>query len=76
MKKITTLKCGIKLSYRLSKNGGVYIISCTEIKGEEKTTEKVSFVGARKRAKQILSILAKNDVFPCHLNDVITELMC
>ena len=76
MKRKIVLKCGIKLSYRLTKKRDNYIITCTEINGKEKTIESVAFACTRKRVKHILNILAENDVFPCHLKEIIAELMC
>ena len=77
--KTVRLYTGATLEYRLEAENAKFFISISESYDDEGTVsskkERIPVKNLR-RAKAFFKILYKNDVFPCHLNDVIRELLC
>lgn len=78
MKREINISESFKLEYALTKVKNKYKITCTEKNGSTSTEEttEVLFVSTGRNARKILNTLIKNKVFPCHLQEIIRELMC
>lgn len=77
--KIKTVNANDKLTYLLEMENGKYFISvsvdndalgCHEIKRVEMS------VNGPRLARRMFKIIYKNGVYPCHLSDIVNDLLC
>ena len=77
--KTKTVNVSDKLTYRLEMENGRYFISVSMNNGVlgccESSRIEISVKG-RFFARRLFKILYKNNVYPCHLNDIVNDLLC
>ena len=77
--KTRTVNVSDKLTYRLEVENGKYYISISEDDkslGCQKSDKIEIRVKRAKGVKRIFKILYKNGVYPCHLRDIVNDLLC